>query len=147
MTRSYKVLGFMLVTLLGLYGCAKAPTEVVEVENSATIARVKKLEEDYRSALAAREQLRQKLTTAEVEHAAVQGQLRKQLEETKATAAAEKEALKNEVKNRTGERDALNAQYETFRKSLKELLGSADGAVGALNLPAPKPAADRGAQK
>ena len=48
---------------------------------------------------------------------------------------------------RAGERDALNVQFEAFRKNLKELLGSADTAVGALNLPAPKPAADQGDQK
>ena len=59
----------------------------------------------------------------------------------------ERDTLKNEVKARTAERDALQGQYEAFRKNLKELLGTADTAVGALNLPAPKPPADSGAQK
>jgi hypothetical protein len=147
MPRAYKVLGFLLVTLLSAYGCAKAPTESASADTGSTATKVKKLEEDYRAAIVAREQFRQKLTAAEEQHAKVQAQLQKELEQTRTTAAAEKEVLKNEVRARTGERDALNTQYETFRKNLKELIGSADSAAGALNLPAPKPAADQGAQK
>jgi hypothetical protein len=146
MPRSSKVLGFLLVTLLGLYGCAKGPAGA-SGDGSATPAKVQKLEEDYRAAVAARDQFRQKLTAAEEQHARAQAQLQKELDETRATAATEKEALKNEVKARTSERDAVNGQFETFRKNLKELLGSADSAVGALHLPGPKPAADQGAQK
>ena len=54
-----------------------------------------------------------------------------------ATAATERDALKAEVKARTGERDTLQSQYDTFRKTLREMLGTADTAVGKLNLPAP----------
>jgi hypothetical protein len=144
MPRSLKVLGFMLVTLVGVYGCAKGPGNSASTDgNSTPTAKVQKLEEDYRAAIAARDQFRQKLVLAEEQHAKTQ----QQLEQTRATAAAEKEALKNEVKARTGERDALQVQYETFRKNLKDLLGNADSAVGALNLPAPKPPADSGARK
>jgi chromosome segregation ATPase len=100
---------------------------------------VKKLEEDYRAAVAARDQFRQKLVYAEDQQAKTQ----KELERTR----ADRETLKSEVKTRTAERDALQGQYEGFRKSLKELIGNADAAVGALNLPAPKPPADQGAQK
>jgi F0F1-type ATP synthase membrane subunit b/b' len=143
MSRSYKVLGFLLVTMLALYGCAKAPMEAANTDTPATTAKMKKLEEDYRNAVAGREQLRQKLTVAE-DHCT---KAQKQLEETKAAAATEKEALKNEVRARTTERDTVNAQYETFRKNLKELLGSADNSIGSLNLPAPQPSPDRGARK
>ncbi len=147
MPRSYKALGFLLVTMLGLYGCAKAPTEAPAKDTPATIAKVQKLEDDNRIAVISREQLRQKLAAAEEQHAKAQAQLTNQLEETRARAAAERDALKGEIKARTSERDALSAQFEAFRKHLKELLGSADNAVGALNLPAPKPSADQGAQK
>jgi hypothetical protein len=142
MPRSYKILGFVLVTVLGVYGCSKGPTSAAPSDGS-TPAKVQKLEEDYKAAAAARDQFRQKLTAAEDQAAKTQ----KELEQTRAAAATEREALKNEVKARTGERDALNAQYETFRKNLKELLGTADSSVGALNLPSPTPSADRGAQK
>ena len=144
MPRHYKILGFLLVALLGAYGCAKAPGGAASTENnSSATTRVQKLEEDYRAAVAARDQFRQKLVAAEEQQARTQ----QELEQARAAAAAEREALKNEVKTRTGERDAVNAQYETFRKNLKELLGNADTSIGALNLPAPKPAADQGAQK
>lgn len=142
MPRHLKVIGFILVTLLGVYGCAKGPGAAsAEAEGSG--ARVKKLEEDYRAAAAARDQFRQKLVYAEDQQAKAQ----KELERTRAAAAAERDALKGEVKARTAERDALQVQYETFRKNLKELLGSADAAAGALNLPAPKPPMDQGAWK
>ncbi|QJW96078.1 hypothetical protein [Frigoriglobus tundricola] len=144
MPRSIKMIGFVLVTLFGAYGCAKGPG-TASTDNTNATAHAQKLEDDYRAAIAARDQFRQKLVTAEEKYTKAQKQLQQELEQTRATAAAEKESLRGEVKARTGERDALNAQFETFRKSLKELLGSADTAVGALNLPAPKPAADQGA--
>jgi len=140
MPRTFKILGFLLVTLLGAYGCAKGPSNA-SAENNTT--KVQKLEDDYRAAIAARDQFRQRLVTAEEQQARTQ----RELEQARTTAAAEKEALKNEVKARTSERDALQIQYENFRKTLKDLLGNADSAVGALNLPAPKPPADSGAQR
>ena len=144
MPRHYKVLGFLLVTMLGIYGCAKGPGGSASTEsNSAPTAKVQKLEEEYRAALSARDHFRQKLVAAEEQQARTQ----QELEQARAAAATEREALKNEVKARIGERDAVNSQYETFRKNLKELIGNADTSIGALNLPAPKPPADQGAQK
>jgi hypothetical protein len=144
MPRHYKALGFLLVAILGIYGCAKGPGSSAATENNPTAtAKAQKLEEDYRAAVAARDQFRQKLVAAEQQQANVQ----RELEQTRATAATEREALKNEVKARTGERDAVNAQYEAFRKNLKELLGTADTSIGALNLPAPKPSPELGARK
>jgi F0F1-type ATP synthase membrane subunit b/b' len=141
MPRSYKVFGFVLVLLLGVYGCSRGPTSTPA--ETATAAKVQRLEEDYKAAVAARDQFRQRLTAAEEQHTKAQ----RELEQAKKAAAAEREALKSELKARTTERDALNGQFETFRKTLKELLGTAETSVGALNLPAPKPAADQGAQK
>jgi chromosome segregation ATPase len=134
MPRYFKVIGFLLVTLLGVYGCTKGPTP--SPASSTDTAKIQKLEEDYKAAIATRDQLRQQLATAEDQKTKTQ----KELEQTRTN-------LQNEVKARTAERDALQVQYETFRKNLKELLGSADSAVGALNLPAPKPPTDQGAQK
>jgi hypothetical protein len=132
MPRHYKVLGFLLVTILGVYGCAKAPGNSAPTESNATTAKAQKLEEDYRAAVAARDQFRQKLVAAEQQQANTQREL---------------EQARNEAKARTGERDAVNAQYETFRKNLKELLGTADASLSALNLPAPKPSSEHAAQK
>ena len=55
--------------------------------------------------------------------------------------SARADALKAEVKVRTGERDALQMQYEGFRKTLRDMLGSADTAVGKMNLPLTQPTA------
>ncbi len=142
MPRHYKVLGFLLVTILGIYGCAKGPGSGGPSEGGSNTA-ARKLEEDYRAAVAARDQFQQRLAAVEEQQARTQ----RELEQTRAAAATERETLKGEVKARTGERDAVNAQFESFRKSLKELLGSADTAVGALNLPAPKPSEEQGARK
>ncbi len=147
MPRSIQALGFLFVTTLGLYGCAKPAKDVSEAEPAPPTVKAQKIEVDFRAAVVARDQARQKLAAAEEEHAKIQGELRRQLEQARAAAAAEKDALAFEVKARTGERDAVNAQYEAFRKNLKDLLGTADTSAGSLGLPAAKPPADQGARK
>ena len=140
MARSHKIVGFLFVVLLGAYGCAKGPGSSASTGNSPTgTAKVQKLEDDYRGALAARDQYRQKLAAAEEQAKQKQAHLEQQLEQARAAAAAERDALKAEVKARAGERDALQAQYEGFRNTLRELVGTADTAVGKLNLPAVAP--------
>ncbi|MDY3556718.1 hypothetical protein R5W24_005888 [Gemmata sp. JC717] len=130
MTRSVRILAFLLVTTFGAYGCMKAPStpSTAAIQNT----KLEKLEEEYRSAITTREQLRQKLLAAEQDAAAQ----KKALAEANSAAAAERDALKAEVKARTGERDALQGQYDTFRKTLRDMIGTADTAVIKLNLPA-----------
>ena len=136
MPRPYKIFGFLFVVLLGVYGCAKGPGAP---DGASSASKAQKLEEDYRAAIAARDQFRQKLAAAEEQ----QLQARKDVEK----ATKERDALRAEVKARTGERDALQVQYESFRKSLKDLLGNADTAIGQLNLPPPQPPAELGAAR
>ncbi len=127
MTRSHKVLGFLLVVICGLYGCAKGPTGKggSSEKNSPLEAKVQRLEEDYRAAAAARDQFRVKLLAAEEK----QTHLQKQLEQSRQIAAADREALTAEVKARLAERDTLALQYDSFRKNLRELLGQAETAL------------------
>lgn len=122
MPRSLKALGFLFVVMTGVWGCAKGPASASSDTTSATVAKLQKLEDDYRAAISARDQFRVKLAVSEEQQAKTAAEL------TEARIKAEKLAT---------ERDALNAQYESFRKNLKELLGSADSAVSALNIPAP----------
>lgn len=129
MTRTTRILAFLLVTTLGTYGCMKAPNSPTTGASQNT--KLERLEEDYRSAITTREQLRQKLLAAEQAAAAH----KKALADAQAAATLERDALKAEVKARTGERDALQGQYETFRKTLRDMIGTADTAVGKLNLP------------
>jgi len=139
MPRTYKIVGFLFVALLGVYGCSQGPPGAGSNSTTANSAKVQKLEDDYRAAIAARDQFRQKLAAAEEQQAQTQKELAK--------ANTEREALKVDVKARIAERDALQVQYEGFRKSLKELLGTADSAVGKLNLPPPQPPAELGASR
>ena len=117
MNRATKIAGFILVTLFGVYGCAKGPADGTD-RGSAPASRTQRLEEDLRAASAARDQLRQKLLAAEERST----QLQKQLEKERA-----------ELKARTTERDTIATQYDGFRKNLKELIGQAENALANPN--------------
>ena len=127
MTRANKALALLAVGLLGLWGCTQGPTN-----GSASVERIRaleskcsKLEDDYRAAAAARDQLRKKLAAVEEERA----QLRKNLE-AQLVVGRERDDLRQQLLARTQERDALQGQFEQFRKGLRSLLGQADAAAG-----------------
>jgi hypothetical protein len=131
MTRSHKILGFLIVAVFGVYGCAKGPVGTGTGDKSSSLgSKVQRLEEDFRAAAAARDQFKQKLLAAEER----QAQLQKQFDQ-------ERDALKAEVKARTTERDAVTTQYDGFRKSLKELIAQAEGTLPAPSLSPSQPAA------
>lgn len=130
MSRSHKALGFLLVAIAGIWGCARSsPGGSTGGEgNPSLAAKAQRLEEDFRAAAAARDQLRQKLIAAEERAVAAEkraGQLQTQLDGAKS-------ALASAVSERDGvraERDTLMAQYDTFRKGIKNLLGQAESAL------------------
>jgi len=128
MSRSHKVLGFLLVAILGIYGCARGPADPGGAKSTAAEVKAQRLEEDFRAAAAARDSFRQRLLAAEEK----QGQLQRQLEQANATSAQErqeKEKVRGELKLRTTERDTLQTQYESFRKNIRDLLGHAESAL------------------
>ena len=45
MNRATKIIGFVLVTLFGVYGCAKGPVDATE-KNTSPGAKLQRLEED-----------------------------------------------------------------------------------------------------
>lgn len=135
MPRAYRVIGFLMVILLGAYGCTKAPVS----SSSAHAAKIQKLEADYQAAIAARDEVRSQLAAAYNQ----QAQLQRELSQLKAQC----DALQTQLTARTTERDALQLQYEKFRTTLKELLGHAEQAVSELHLPPLTPPADQQAQK
>lgn len=133
MNRSHKALGFLLVTLVGAWGCSKAPTGVAQAEKNPSLeAKAKRLDEDFRAAAAARDQFRQRLLAAEEKLTAAENrasQLQLQFDEARAglsSTAVERDALKADLKARTTERDNLASQYDSFRKDIKNLLGQAE---------------------
>lgn len=129
MTRSHKVLGFLLVALFGIYGCARNPTSA-PASSAAAEAKVQRLEEDFRAAAAARDSFRARLLQAEERHASLQ----RQVEQQTASAAAEraeKEGAQAALRARTAERDGLQTQYDGFRRNIRDLLGQAESALAA----------------
>jgi multidrug efflux pump subunit AcrA (membrane-fusion protein) len=118
MTRSHKVLGFLLVAVFGIYGCAKGPTGVPAGDRAGLEAKVQRLEEDVKAAAAAREAFRQKAVAAEHELVARQKQYEQQ-----------RDVMSAQLKARTAERDSLQAQHVGFIKTLREQLDKAESAM------------------
>ncbi len=134
MTRSHKVLGFLLVAILGIYGCAKSPGTGGDARTAE--AKVLRLEEDFRAAAAARDSFRQQLVQAQER----QAQTQRQLEQANASTAAERAAkttAQADLRARTTERDNLQTQYDGFRRTIRDLLGQADSAMANPTGPVP----------
>jgi outer membrane murein-binding lipoprotein Lpp len=129
MSRARKAVSIMIVTTLGLWGCAQ---EQNRGHSSARIRALEsknaKLEDDFRAVVAAREQMRKKLAAAEQERARLNDDL-EQLQ----NAARERDELRQQVKSRTNERDSLQKQFDQFRTEIRTLLGKADSACNPLS--------------
>lgn len=120
MTRAHKALALMVVATMGLWGCSQeqshssgnAKLRALESKNA-------KLEEDFRAMAAAREQIRKKLAAVEQELEQAQG------------IAKERDELRQQVSTRTSERDAVQSQFDQFRREIRKLLGQADSVSNA----------------
>ncbi len=128
MTRAHKALALMVVASLGLWGCAQ------ETSHSSGNARIRalesknaKLEEDFRAVVAAREQIKKRLTALEQERV----RLSDQLEEAQGIVK-ERDELRRQVTTRTSERDTVQTQFDQFRKDIRKLLGQADSVSNAV---------------
>ena len=123
-----KALVILMTALVGIWGCAQSPgpgsatssdrIKALEVKNA-------KLEDDFRTAAAARDQLRRKVAAAEEE----QRQLRAQVDEQITVLTRERDLLRHQLAERTAERDTQAQQYEAFRKNLRDLIGHAEAAI------------------
>src|SRR5579871_6468592 len=132
MTRGGKAFSVMLVVLLGLWGCARGP-----VGQSAQAERIRsletkctKLEEDYRSVAAARDQARKQLASLEAERTRLQKDLA-----DKQVVLEERDALRKQIATRTTERDTLKVRCDRLKKGLQELLGQDDAMLPATTAP------------
>jgi chromosome segregation ATPase len=118
----------VLASAVVAWGCTRPPAVVVDDSKTRALeARVAKLEQDVKAAIAAREGLQHKLTAAE--------DLIAQLEARAAAAERDRDLARAGLTARTAERDATLAQYDSFRKSIRELLGQADTAASSLPVP------------
>jgi chromosome segregation ATPase len=132
MTRANKALAVLVVAALGLWGCAQGPAN-----GAGSAERIKalegkcaKLEDDYRAVASARDQLRKKLAEADEQR----GRLKADLEQLQ-PVVKEHEELRQQLTVRTTERDNLQAQFESFRKNLRNLLGQAEAALPTASQP------------
>jgi septal ring factor EnvC (AmiA/AmiB activator) len=131
MNRANRALVVGIVCAFGLWGCAKGPGN----NGSATVDKMKvmelkinKLEEDFRAAASARDQVKQELAAAEEQ--------RTHLQKEVAATVKDRDDLRKQVATRTGERDALQVQFEQFRQAIRDVLGQAEAnAVRLANPP------------
>jgi chromosome segregation ATPase len=123
MTRGGKALSVTLVLFLGLWGCARGPSSQAERLRSLE-TKCLKLENDYRSVAAARDQARKQLAALEAERE----QLQKELADKQALLK-ERDALRQQVAARTHERDNLKLRCDRLKKGLQELLGQDDAMI------------------
>lgn len=129
MNHYQKVIAVLAVAVLGLWGCAQKPATAVDKIRGLE-HKVVRLEEDFRAATAARDQLRKKLADAE----AVSLQLRQEIESLQGVIK-ERDELRAQLKARTAERDNLAQQFDSIRKSLKDLLGQTEAALNKPGAP------------
>lgn len=122
MTRVDKLFALTLLASLGAWGCSQGPSghPAGAQQIRSLEARLAKLEEDFRTAAASRDQLRHRLAASE---------------EQRSKLEKDKEDLKVQVGTRTTERDHLQGQYEQFRKGIRELLGQAEAAAASPSQP------------
>ena len=137
MNRAGKSLIVLLVATVGLWGCAQATSGQAAAQAErvkALEAKCGKLEDDYKSAAAARDQARKRVAALEEEHAQMEEQqalMQKDIEAGK-LVAKERDDLRQLMEARTGERDTLQTRCDKLKKGLQSLLGQDD----ALSAPA-----------
>ncbi|MSR54825.1 MAG: hypothetical protein EXS09_16280 [Gemmataceae bacterium] len=122
MSKSRQALGVLIVSLFGIWGCTRAPSADGSggtAEKIKTLeTKMARLEDDFRAASSARDQLSKQLLAAEEARLALQGQVTRMTQEMK--------AKDDQIQTRTTERDQVTNNYRTFRDELKELLAKSE---------------------
>src|SRR5437870_5726721 len=111
-----------LTTLLGLWGCTQNTSPAASNARLRELeARAARLEDDYKTAIAARDQARRKANTLEEQRA----QLAQQVEQLQ-RIAKERDEMKQQLAARTAERDALQSGLVQFSRELQNLAAKVD---------------------
>jgi uncharacterized coiled-coil DUF342 family protein len=144
MSRAKKLLVVLIVTSLGIWGCAQGQnpnsTSGLAERVRALETKNSKLEDNFRAAAAVRDQLRKKLAAAEEQERLAQ-QEKQAIEQQIEALTRERDELKQQVTQRVAERDQMVTQYEQFRKGIRDLLGQADAAIAKPSQPVTSAAA------
>lgn len=126
MTRIHKILLVTALTVVGVWGCAKAPPAAVSTDKAKQLeARVSKLEAELKDAVTGRDAFRVRLADAEAKLAAAETRVT-QLTTRAVGAERERDDLRGRLQAKATERDQLQAQFDAFRKNIKDLLGRAE---------------------
>jgi chromosome segregation ATPase len=130
----------MLTGLLGLWGCTQGGS------SSSTSARLRelearsaRLEDDYKTAVAARDQARKKATALDEQRSQLVQQVEQLLK-----VAKERDDLRTQLTARAAEREALQANLLQFSRELQNLAAKIDHAASGSTAPllsAPPPQA------
>ena len=122
MSRSRHAVGVLIISVFGLWGCSRAPSAdsgaATAEKLKAVETKLARLEDDFRAASSARDQLSKKVIAAEEARAALQTQLDRANKEVK--------AKDEQVQTRTAERDQAANQFRTLKDSLRDLLTKMD---------------------
>ena len=126
MSRSRHAAGVLLVTLFGLWGCSRAPS--ADTGSSATAEKLRavetklaRLEDDFRAASAARDQLSKKLIAAEEARTTLVMQVDRLGKDLK--------ARDEQITQRTAERDEAAGQFKALKDELRELMAKAENGM------------------
>jgi chromosome segregation ATPase len=129
MTNTHKVLIVTLLAAVGIWGCSQNSSGSLE-RIRALESKVNRLDEEFKTAAAARDLYKKKLTAAEETIA----QLRQEVDALQ-VVVKERDELKVQLKSRTAERDQVAGQFDGFRKNLRDLLGQMDAAAKPVSPP------------
>jgi septal ring factor EnvC (AmiA/AmiB activator) len=123
MSRAERALIVLVLASLGVWGCAQGPTNgAASAERVRALEnKIAKLEDDFRAAVAVRDQLRKKLSTSEEEKSNLGHQV-----DSLQVVVRERDELRRQLTTRTAERDNVQTQFDQFRKGIKTLLGQAE---------------------
>jgi TolA-binding protein len=115
----------MVAIAVGVWGCARGPSDhgsqaerIRALEN-----RCAKLEQDFRTAVGARDRARKQLAAVEEERA----QLQKEAAD-RAALVKERDELRRQLASRTNERDVLRNRVEKLKRGLQSLITQDDPA-------------------
>jgi peptidoglycan hydrolase CwlO-like protein len=122
MSRFLKVTTVLILTMLGIWGCAKNPSSSgSQADRIRTLeARCGRLEEDYRSAAADRDKARKQAAQLEDERAELELKMA-----ASNALATERDNLQKLLETRTSERDLAQAHLNALVSTIQQAIGKA----------------------
>ncbi|HEX3150337.1 MAG TPA: hypothetical protein VHR66_19830 [Gemmataceae bacterium] len=116
MSRSRHAVGVLVIAVFGIWGCSRTPSPdsgsgATAEKLKAVEAKLARLEDDFRAAASARDQLSKRLIAAEEARTALQMEMNKELK-----------AKDELIQARTAERDQAANQLKSMKDGLRDLL-------------------------